>query len=357
MSELNVAIAGVGNCASSLVQGVEYYKDAEEGEDVPGLMHVNFGGYHVKDINFVAAFDIDANKVGKDLSKAIFTKPNCTIKFSDVPDQGVEVMKAPVLDGVGKYLKGKLPIDETQESVDVAEVLKEKDVDVLVSYMPVGSYEASRFYAEQALKAGVGFVNSIPEFIVSEDEWGDKFEEAGVPCAGDDIKSQVGATILHRTITNLLKDRGVKVEESFQLNVGGNTDFLNMLEEDRLTSKRTSKTEAVSSQVPYEVPLRIGPSDYIPFLGDNKVCYIWVKGKKFGDVPLTIDVKLSVEDSPNSAGVVIDALRAVKLAKDRGIGGPLTSISAYSFKHPPIQMTDPEAREAVEEFIAGERER
>ena len=357
MSEINVAIAGVGNCASSLVQGVEYYKDAEEGEDVPGLMHVNFGGYHIDDINFVAAFDIDANKVGKDLSKAISTKPNCTIEFSDVPDQGVEVMKAPVMDGVGKYLKGKLPIDETQEPVDVAKVLEERDVDVLVSYMPVGSYEASRFYAEQALKAGVGFVNSIPEFIVSEDEWGNKFEEAGVPCAGDDIKSQVGATILHRTITNLLKDRGVKVEESFQLNVGGNTDFLNMLEEERLTSKRTSKTEAVSSQVPYEVPLRIGPSDYIPFLGDNKVCYIYVKGKKFGDVPLTIDVKLSVEDSPNSAGVVIDALRAVKLAKDRGIGGPLTSISAYSFKHPPIQMTDPEAREAVEEFIAGERER
>lgn len=357
MSKVNVAIAGVGNCASSLVQGVEYYKDAEGGESVPGLMHVDFGGYHVKDINFVAAFDIDANKVGKDLSKAVFTKPNCTEKFSDVPDQDVEVLKGEPRDGIGKYLKGKIPVDRSQEPVDVAKVLEEKDVDVLISYMPVGSFEASRFYAGEALKAGVGFVNSIPEFIVSDDKWGKKFEDAGVPCAGDDIKSQVGATILHRTITNLLKDRGVKVEESYQLNVGGNTDFLNMLEEERLSSKRTSKTEAVSSQVPYEVPLRIGPSDYIPFLEDNKVCHIYIKGKKFGDVPLTIDAKLSVEDSPNSAGVVIDALRAVKLAKDRGIGGPLTSISAYSFKHPPIQMTDSEARRAVEEFITGERER
>ncbi len=324
---------------------------------MPGLMHANFGGYRVKDINFVAAFDVDANKVGKDLSKAIFTKPNCTIKFSNVPELGVEVMKAPTKDGLGKYLKGKLPVDETQEPVDVAQVLEERDVDVLVSYMPVGSFEASRFYARQALEAGVGFVNSIPEFIVSDDDWAKKFEDAGVPCAGDDIKSQVGATIVHRTLTNLLKDRGVKVEESFQLNVGGNTDFLNMLEEERLTSKRTSKTEAVSSQVPYEVPLRIGPSDYIPFLNDNKVCYIYIKGKKFGDVPLTIDLKLSVEDSPNSAGVVIDAIRAVKLAKDRGTGGPLKSISAYSFKHPPVQMPDSEAKEAVEEFIAGKRER
>lgn len=357
MSEINVAIAGVGNCASALVQGVEYYKDAEEGTTVPGLMHVNFGGYHVNDINFVAAFDIDANKVGKDLSEAIFKKPNCAVKFSDVPNLGVEVMKGEPKDGLGKYLKGKVPVDKTGKSENVAQVLEERDVDVLINYMPVGSFEASRYYAKQALEADVGFVNSIPEFIVSDNDWAKKFEDAEVPCAGDDIKSQVGATILHRTITNLLKDRGVKVEESFQLNVGGNTDFLNMLEEDRLSSKRTSKTEAVSSQVPYEVPLRIGPSDYIPFLDDNKVCYIYVKGKKFGDVPLTIDAKLSVEDSPNSAGVVIDAVRAIKLAQDRGIGGPLTSISAYSFKHPPEQMTDPEAKQAVEEFISGERER
>lgn len=357
MSGINVAIAGIGNCASSLIQGLEYYRDAEEGKSVPGLMHVNFGGYHISDVNIVAAFDVDTNKVGKDLSEAIFVKPNCTTKFSDVPYQDVEVLKAPPMDGLGKYLKGKLPVDETQEPVDVAQVLRDEDVDVLISYMPVGSYEASRFYANAALESGAGFVNSIPEFIVSDDEWGRKFEEGGIPCAGDDIKSQVGATILHRTITNLLKDRGVKVEESYQLNIGGNTDFLNMLEEERLSSKRTSKTEAVSSQVPYEVPLRIGPSDYIPFLDDNKICYIYVKGKKFGDVPLTIDAKLSVEDSPNSAGVVIDALRAVKLAQDRGIGGPLTSISAYCFKHPPIQMPDPEARQAVEEFIQGERER
>ncbi len=357
MGKVNVAIAGVGNCASSLVQGIEYYKDAKAGEDVPGLMHVDFGGYHVKDINFVAAFDVDANKVGKDLSRAIFTKPNCTTKFSDVSDLGVKVMKGCVEDGIGKYLKNTVPVDKTEECVDVAQVLEDTDADVLISYMPVGSYTASRYYANEALKANVGFVNSIPEFIVSEEEWANKFEEAGVPCAGDDIKSQVGATILHRTITNLLKDRGVRVEESYQLNVGGNTDFLNMLEEERLTSKRTSKTEAVSSQVPYEVPLRIGPSDYIPFLEDNKICYIYVKGRKFGDVPLTIDAKLSVEDSPNSAGVVIDAVRAVKLAQDRGIGGPLTSISAYSFKHPPIQMTDSEARLAVEEFIEGKRER
>lgn len=357
MDEVNVAIAGIGNCASSLVQGVEYYKDAKEGESVPGLMHVNFGGYHVKDVNFVAAFDIDANKVGKDLSEAIFTKPNCTEEFSEVPDLGVEVQKGSPKDGLGKYLEGKIPVDKTQGPVDVARVLEDRDADVLISYMPVGSFEASRFYAGEALQAGVGFVNSIPEFIVSSDEWAGKFEEARVPCAGDDIKSQVGATILHRTITNLLKDRGVKVDESYQLNVGGNTDFLNMLEEERLSSKRVSKTEAVSSQVPYEVPLRIGPSDYIPFLDDNKICHIYVKGKKFGDVPLTIDAKLSVEDSPNSAGVVIDALRAVKLARDREIGGPLTSISAYSFKHPPVQMPDSEAKQRVEEFIAGERER
>lgn len=357
MGEVKVAIAGVGNCASSLVQGVEYYRDADEDQFVPGLMHVDFGGYHINDIKFVAAFDIDGNKVGKDLSKAIFTKPNCTVKFSEVPNQGVEVMKGKQLDGIGKYLKGTIPVDKIQDPVDVAEVLEETDADVLLSYMPVGSFDASRYYARQALKAGCGFVNCIPEFIVSGNEWASKFEDAGVPCAGDDIKSQVGATILHRAISRLLIDRGVKLDESYQLNVGGNTDFLNMLEEERLSSKRVSKTEAVSTEVPYEVPLKIGPTEYIPFLDDNKVCHIYAKGRKFGDVPLTIDVKLSVEDSPNSAGVVIDALRGVKLAQDRGIGGPLTSISAYCFKHPPVQMPDSEARQSVEEFIAGERER
>ena len=357
MGKVNVAIAGVGNCASSLVQGVEYYKDAREDQFVPGLMHVNFGGYHVRDVKFVAAFDVDANKVGKDLSEAIFTKPNCTVKFSDVPELGVEVMRGEVADGLGKYLKGVIPVDKTTKPVDVAKVLKETGAEVLVNYMPVGSYRASRYYAEQALKAGCGFVNCIPEFIVSDKSWAKRFEDAGIPCAGDDIKSQVGATILHRALTKILLDRGVKLEESYQLNIGGNTDFLNMLEEERLSSKRISKTQAVASQVPYEVPLKIGPSDYIPFLKDNKVCYISIKGKKFGDIPLTIDVKLSVEDSPNSAGVVIDAIRAVKLALDRGIGGPLISASAYFFKHPPLQMSDSEALRAVEEFIEGKRER
>lgn len=357
MSEVKVAIAGVGNCASSLVQGVEYYKDADEGQFVPGLMHVNFGGYHIRDIKFVAAFDIDANKVGKDLSEAIFTKPNCAIRFSEVQRQDVEVLMSETHDGIGKYLKGVIPIDKTKDKVDIAEVLEDTDADVLINYMPVGSFEASRYYAREALKARCGFVNCIPEFIVSDKEWGVKFEEAGVPCAGDDIKSQLGATIIHRNIARLLYDRGVKLDESYQLNIGGNTDFLNMLEEDRLSSKRVSKTEAVAAQVPYKVPLRIGPSDYIPFLDDNKVCYIHAKGRKFGDIPLEIDIKLSVEDSPNSAGVVIDALRAVKLAKDRGVGGPLTSISAYCFKHPPIQIPDSEAVQAVEEFISEERER
>ncbi len=357
MGRVRVAIAGVGNCASSLVQGVHYYREAREDQEVPGLMHVNFGGYHIRDLEFVAAFDVDANKVGRDLGEAIFTPPNCTVKFCDVPKLGVEVMKAPVLDGLGKYLKSVIPVDPTQKEVDVVQVLRETRADVLVNYVPVGSYQAARYYARACLDAGVGFVNCMPEFIVSDPSWGKKFEEAGIPCAGDDIKSQVGATILHRTLVKLLVDRGVKVEESYQLNIGGNTDFLNMLEEERLSSKRISKTEAVSSQIPYEVPLRIGPSDYVPFLKDRKICYIFIKGRKFGDVPLWIDAKLSVEDSPNSAGVVIDAVRAVKLAKDRGIGGPLLSVSAYFFKHPPIQLTDEEARKAVEEFIAGRRER
>jgi myo-inositol-1-phosphate synthase len=357
VKEIRVAIAGVGNCASSLVQGVEYYKDAREDQFVPGLMHVNFGGYHIRDIKFVAAFDVDANKVGRDLSEAIFTPPNCTVKFSDVPRLGVEVMRGPVLDGLGKYLKPVIPVDPSQKPVKVAGVLEEADADLLISYLPVGSYEASRFYAEQAINAGCGFINCIPEFIVSSKEWAERFKDAGLPCAGDDIKSQVGATILHRTLAKLLIDRGVRLEESYQLNIGGNTDFLNMLEEDRLSSKRISKTEAVASQVPYEVQLRIGPSDYVPFLKDNKICYIHMRGRKFGDVPLTLDVKLSVEDSPNSAGVVIDAIRAVKLALDRGVGGPLIGVSAYFFKHPPVQMSDQEAKQAVEDFIAGRRER
>ncbi|MEM2866529.1 MAG: inositol-3-phosphate synthase [Candidatus Hadarchaeales archaeon] len=353
MGAIRVAIAGVGNCASSLVQGVEYYKNAKEEESVPGLMHVRFGDYHIRDIKFVAAFDVDLNKIGKDLSEAIFTPPNCTAKFCDVPRLGVEVMEGPLLDGLGKYLTPVIPHRSKPKPVDVVRVLEDSKADILINYLPVGSYKASRFYAEAALKAGCGFVNCIPEFIVSDKGWAKRFQEAGLPCAGDDIKSQVGATILHRTLVKLLVDRGVKVEESYQLNIGGNTDFLNMLEEERLSSKRVSKTEAVSSQVPYEVPLRIGPSDYVPFLKDNKVCYIFIRGRKFGDIPLTIDVKLSVEDSPNSAGVVIDALRAVKIAMDRKVAGPLLGVSAYFFKHPPVQMPDEVARKAVEDFIRG----
>ncbi len=355
--KVNVAIVGVGNCASSLIQGVEYYRGAKEDQFVPGLMHVNFGGYHIRDINFVAAFDVDANKVGSDLSDAIFAPPNCTVKFSNVAQLRVEVLKGHIHDGLGKYLKPVIPVDPTQKSVDVAKALEEADADILVSYLPVGSYEATRLYAQQAIEAGCGFINCIPEFIVSGKEWGKRFADAGLPCAGDDIKSQVGATILHRTLAKLMIDRGVKLEESYQLNIGGNTDFLNMLEEGRLSSKRVSKTEAVQSQVPYEVPLRIGPSDYVSFLKDNKVCYIYMRGRKFGDIPLTIDLKLSVEDSPNSAGVVIDAIRAVKLALDRRISGPLVGVSAYFFKHPPIQMSDEEARQAVEDFIVGRRGR
>jgi len=356
MSKVKVAIVGVGNCASSLIQGLEYYKDARDDQFVPGLMHVNFGGYHIRDVKPVVAFDVDANKVGRDLSEALFAPPNCTIKFSDVPHVGVEVLKGPVLDGLGKYLKPVIPVDPTQKPVDVAAALREAEADILLSYLPVGSYEAARFYAQQAMDAGCGYVNCMPEFIVSGKDWGEKFKKARVPCAGDDIKSQVGATILHRVLARLMIDRGVKMEESYQLNIGGNTDFLNMREEERLSSKRVSKTEAVQSQVPYEVPLRIGPSDYVPFLKDNKVCYIYMRGRKFGDIPLTIDVKLSVEDSPNSAGVVIDALRAVKIAMDRGISGPLVGVSSYFFKHPPVQLHDDEAKKAVEDFIAGQRD-
>ncbi len=351
MGKINVAIAGVGNCASSLVQGIEYYKDAKAGEFIPGLMHVDFGGYHISDLNFVAAFDVNSEKVGKDLSEAIFTKPNCTTKFSDVPELGVEVQKAPVMDGIGKYLKDVVPVDTTQNPVDVCSILEDTRTDVLISYMPVGSAEATRYYAQAVLDAGCGFVNCIPEFIASDPVWAEKFLVAGLPVAGDDIKSQVGATILHRTLAQLMLDRGVKLEKTYQLNIGGNTDFQNMLQSSRLESKRISKTEAVTSICDYEVPTRIGPSDYVHFLDDNKQAFIHLEGKKFGDIPLTIDVKLSVEDSPNSAGVAVDAIRAAKLALDNGIGGPIEGASAYFFKHPPIQHPDSIAKQMVEDFI------
>ncbi len=358
MPEIRVAIVGVGNSASALIQGVEYYKNVGEEATVPGLMHVNFGGYHIRDLKFVAAFDVNKNKVGKDLSEAVFTEPNCVAKFADVPSLGVKVLPGPILDGVAEHMKEAFNVysDSEVKPVDVVDVLKEAEAEILINYLPVGSWKATRFYAEAALHAGCAFVNCIPEFIASDPFWSGKFKEKGLPVAGDDVKSQLGATILHRSLASLCVDRGVIVDETYQLNLGGDTDFLNMTVEERLKTKRISKTEAVKSLVPYEVPTRIGPSDYVPFLGNKKICYIWLKGRKFGDRPLTITVKLEVEDSPNSAGVVIDVVRAVKLALDRKIAGPLISISAYAFKHPPIQVPDSKAKEWVEEYIKGERE-
>ena len=354
--KIRVAIAGVGNCASALIQGVYYYKDVKEDEFVPGLIHTNFGGYLPGDIEFVAAFDVDSRKIGKDLSEAIFAGNNCVEKIVDIPRMGVKVLPAPILDGVAPHMKEAFGVvEEGYEPVDVAEVLKEVDADVLISYVPVGSAKATRYYAEAALKAKVGFINAIPEFIASDPKWGEKFEQANVPIAGDDIKSQLGATILHRTLVELMKSRGVRILETYQLNIGGNTDFLNMTDESRLKSKRISKTEAVTSLLPYEVPTRIGPSDYVPFLKDTKIAYIWLKGELFGGFPVTIDVKLSVADSPDSAGTIVDVIRGVKLAIDRGVGGVLVSLSAYYFKHPPVQVPDDVARQWVEEYIEGKR--
>ncbi|MEM1582133.1 MAG: inositol-3-phosphate synthase [Candidatus Bathyarchaeia archaeon] len=360
MAEVRVAIAGVGNGASALVQGVHYYKDANETDFVPGLMHVKFGDYHVRDIRFVAAFEVNKLKIGKDLSEAIFTEPNCCPKFAEsIPELGVKVLPAPALDGVGPHMREAFKAYSENEfkPVDVVEVLRRTKADILVNYMPVGSFEATRFYAQAAIEAGCAFVNCIPEFIASDKEWAEKFEKAGLPVAGDDVKSQLGATILHREIVRLFVDRGVKIDETYQLNIGGDTDFQNMTLEQRLKSKRISKTEAVTSLVPYDVPTRIGPSDFVPFLKNKKICYIYARGRNFGDQPITVWVKLEVEDAPNSAGVVIDAIRATKIALDRGIAGPLISISAYAFKHPPIQVEDPIAKRWVEEYIQGKRSR
>jgi len=360
LAEIRVAIAGVGNGASALVQGVHYYREAKETDFVPGLMHIKFGDYHVRDIKFVAAFEVNRLKIGKDLSEAIFTEPNCCPKFVDsIPNLGVKVLPAPIMDGVAPHMREAFKVysEEEIEPVDVVEVLRKSRADILVNYMPVGSYEATRFYAQAAIEAGCAFVNCIPEFIASEREWAAKFEKAGLPVAGDDIKSQLGATILHREIIRLFVDRGVKIDETYQLNIGGDTDFQNMTMEERLKSKRISKTEAVTSLVPYYVPTRIGPSDFVPFLGNKKICYIYVRGRNFGDQPVTVWVKLEVEDAPNSAGVVIDVLRATKIGLDRGVAGPLISISAYAFKHPPVQVEDPVAKKWVEEFIEGKRER
>jgi myo-inositol-1-phosphate synthase len=359
MGSVRVAIVGVGNCAASLVQGVEFYKNADPQTRVPGLMHVQFGDYHVRDVEFVAAFDVDAKKVGTDLSEAIGASENNTIKFCDVPPTGVTVQRGHTFDGLGEYYREI--VDESDEQpVDVVATLKDAEVDVLVSYLPVGSEEADRFYAQACIDAKVAFVNALPVFIASDPVWAGKFEDAGVPIVGDDIKSQVGATITHRVMAKLFEDRGVELLRTYQLNFGGNMDFMNMLERKRLQSKKISKTQSVTSQIPHEMAkadVHIGPSDHVPWLDDRKWAYVRLEGRSFGDTPLNLEYKLEVWDSPNSAGVIIDAIRAAKIAKDRGIGGPILSASSYFMKSPPEQYNDDQAREAVEKFIRGEVER
>jgi len=359
MGSVKVAIVGVGNCAASLVQGVHYYRDADESASVPGLMHVRFGDYHVSDVEFVAAFDVDAKKVGRDLSEAIVASENNTIRICDVPPLGVSVQRGTTLDGLGKYYRET--IEESDDSpVDVVAALRESGADVLVCYLPVGSQQAAEFYAQAALDAGVGFVNALPVFIAGTKAWADKFTAAGVPIVGDDIKSQVGATITHRVLAKLFEDRGVQLDRTMQLNVGGNMDFKNMLERERLESKKISKTQAVTSQVDRDMGkdnVHIGPSDHVPWLSDRKWAYVRLEGRAFGDVPLSLEYKLEVWDSPNSAGIIIDAVRAAKIAKDRGIGGPILSASSYFMKSPPEQYDDSQARDAVEAFIRGDIER
>jgi len=359
MGSVRVAIVGVGNCASSLVQGVEYYRTADPAERVPGLMHVDFGGYHVRDVEFVAAFDVDAKKVGQDLAAAIVSSENNTIKLCDVPPTGVTVQRGPTLDGLGQYYQEM--VQESDEAViDVVEALKAAQVDVVVSYLPVGSEQADKFYAQAAIDAGCAFVNALPVFIASNPEWAQKFTDAGLPIVGDDIKSQVGATIVHRALAKLFEDRGVELLRTYQLNFGGNMDFMNMLERNRLVSKKISKTQSVTSQIPHEMvksDVHIGPSDHVPWLDDRKWAYIRLEGRSFGDTPLNAELKLEVWDSPNSAGVIIDAVRAAKIAKDRGIGGPILSASSYFMKSPPVQYSDHDAKDAVEAFIRGDIER
>ncbi|WP_286959632.1 inositol-3-phosphate synthase [Arsenicicoccus sp. UBA7492] len=363
MPEVRVAIVGVGNCATSLIQGVHYYEDASPEDTVPGLMHVMLGDYHVRDVEFVAAFDVDDKKVGKDLSEAINASENNTIKICDVPTLGVEVQRGHTLDGLGKYYRQTID-ESTAEPVDVVQALKDARVDVLVSYLPVGSEDAGKFYAQCAIDAGVAFVNALPVFIASDPEWAAKFEAAGVPIIGDDIKSQVGATITHRVMAKLFEDRGVALDRTYQLNVGGNMDFKNMLERERLESKKVSKTQAVTSNLHGSLAgktddrnVHIGPSDYVAWLDDRKWAYVRLEGRAFGDVPLNLEYKLEVWDSPNSAGIIIDAIRAAKIALDRGIGGPLLSPAAYLMKSPPEQRPDDEGREKLEAFIAGSEPR
>jgi myo-inositol-1-phosphate synthase len=355
MGSVRVAIAGVGNCAASLVQGVEYYRHANPASNVPGLMHVQLGGYHVSDVEFVAAFDVDAKKVGQDLAHAIVASENNTIKIADVPPTGVAVQRGPTLDGLGRYYR-EMITESDDEPVDVAQVLREARADVLVCYLPVGSEDAAKFYAQAAIDAKVGFVNALPVFIAGTKEWADKFTAAGVPIIGDDIKSQVGATITHRVLAKLFEDRGVVLDRTMQLNVGGNMDFMNMLERERLESKKISKTQSVTSQLSHDLGknnVHIGPSDYVAWLDDRKWAYVRLEGRAFGDVPLNLEYKLEVWDSPNSAGVIIDAVRCAKIALDRGIGGPVLSASSYFMKSPPEQYRDDVARQAVEDFIAG----
>ncbi|MCZ7372290.1 MAG: inositol-3-phosphate synthase [Candidatus Methanoperedens sp.] len=354
MANIRIAIAGAGNCASSLIQGLEYYKDVKGSDDIiPGLMHNSLGKYLISDIKPVAAFDVDKRKVGKDLSLALFAEPNCTKKFSELPEFDVEVMKGQVLDGVAPHMKDYFQVDEKQKPVDVASVLKRSKADVLINYLPVGSEEAVKWYASQALEAGCGFINCIPVFIASNEQWAEKFRKAKLPVIGDDIKSLVGATIVHRTLTQMIIDRGAKIDSTYQLNVGGNTDFRNMTDQSRLKSKKISKTESVSSQIPYDAYVYAGPNGCIDCLNDNKICHLKLDFKLFGNVPAYIDLKLSVEDSPNSAGVVVDAIRVAKIALDRKIGGPILSASAYFMKHPPQQMREPDSRALLEEFIRG----
>jgi myo-inositol-1-phosphate synthase len=359
MSSIRVAIVGVGNCAASLVQGVQFYRDAPDDATIPGLMHVRFGDYHVRDVEFVAAFDVDAKKVGFDLSEAIFASENNTIKIADVPPTGVVVQRGVTHDGLGKYYSQTVE-ESDAEPVDVVQALKDAQVDVLVSYLPVGSEVADKFYAQCCLDAGVAMVNALPVFIASDPVWAKKFEDAGVPIVGDDIKSQVGATITHRVLARLFEDRGVILDRTYQLNVGGNMDFKNMLERERLESKKISKTQAVTSNLDHDLPARnvhIGPSDYVAWLDDRKWAYVRLEGRAFGEVPLNLEYKLEVWDSPNSAGIIIDAVRAAKIAKDRGVGGPILSASTYLMKSPPLQMEDTAGRARLERFILGEEER
>ena len=356
MGQVRVAVVGVGNCAASLVQGVTYYSDADPATRVPGLMHVDFGGYHVRDLEFVAAFDVDAKKVGQDLAEAITASENNTIKIADVAPTGVIVQRGHTLDGLGRYYRETIT-EADEEPVDIVAALREARADVLVSYLPVGSEDADKFYAQCALDAGVAFVNALPVFIASDPEWAAKFTEAGVPIVGDDIKSQVGATITHRVLAKLFEDRGVQLDRTMQLNVGGNMDFRNMLERERLESKKTSKTQSVTSQVDRDMGkgnVHIGPSDHVPWLDDRKWAYVRLEGRAFGDVPLSLEYKLEVWDSPNSAGIIIDCVRAAKIAKDRGIGGPLLGASSYFMKSPPEQYRDSVAYDRVESFIRGE---